>query len=192
MRQSYFTEKVRDEVLRRVAPTPQLIVAEIGCGTGFLAEAFVPRVGEVHCVDVSAGILDEARKHLAAYPSTRFHRADGSSLPLPTGSVDAAVTNMYLHHTADPAAAIRELARILRPGERLVLTDMNAHDETWMRAELADVWLGFARSDVQGWLTEAGLASAEVDCVGQECRADRPTGGRAAISVFVASGQTLA
>jgi hypothetical protein len=54
---------------------------------------------------------------------------------------------------------------------------------------MADVWLGFDRQQVREWLLVAGLADVDVDCCGQDRRADRPCGGRAAISIFVAEGR---
>lgn len=165
MRQGYFTEQVREEMVRRLGPQPTMRVADVGCGTGFLAEVFAPLVAEVHCLDASAGMLAEAQRRLGRYPNLRFHQADGAHLPLPEGSVEAAVANMYLHHAPNPARAIAEMARILKPGGRFVLTDMDEHAEEWMRAEMADLWLGFSRDSVRAWMLEAGLEEIVVeDC----------------------------
>ena len=121
--------------------------------------------------------------------STRRPRA--ARLTLPDASVDAALANMYLHHCTDPAAAIREMARIVRPGGRLVITDMDRHEHEWMRAEMADEWLGFERAQVKQWLRDAGLVNVLVDCSNQSCCATstgRRRTNRAEISVFVATG----
>ena len=81
----------------------------------------------VHVLDGSAAMLDVARKNLAQFENLEFHPADGLALPLPDASLDAVFANMYLHHCPDPLAAIREMVRILRPGGRLVITDMDTH-----------------------------------------------------------------
>jgi ubiquinone/menaquinone biosynthesis C-methylase UbiE len=96
---------------------------------------------------------------------------------------------MVLHHAPDPAAAIAEMARIVKPGGRLVITDCDRHDHEWMRTEMADVWLGFDRADVRRWFEAAGLDQVAVNNTGQNCCATCAAGDdRAAISVFVAGG----
>ncbi len=189
LRSGYFTEEVRAEVLRRLVPHPDMRVVDVGAGTGFLAIGLAPLVARVHCVDASAAMLDQARRNLAAHANVRYHVSDGERLPLPDASVDAVVANMYLHHAPDPARALGEMARVLRPGGRLVLTDLDSHSEEWMRAEMADVWLGFDRAQVREWLGQAGLEQVDVDCCGQDCRADKPDGGLANITIFVAQAR---
>jgi arsenite methyltransferase len=71
--------------------------------------------------------------------------SDVQPLQLPDESVDAVFANMLLHHCPDPLAAILKMARILKPGGRLVITDVDTHAHEWMKAEMADVWLGFER-----------------------------------------------
>jgi ubiquinone/menaquinone biosynthesis C-methylase UbiE len=87
------------------------------------------------------------------------------------------------------------MARVLRPGGRLVLTDLDTHAHAWMRDEMADEWLGFDRAQVCAWLREAGLVNLIVDCTGDTCCADAqsdadldPDDRSAEISVFVATG----
>ncbi|MFQ5435326.1 MAG: class I SAM-dependent methyltransferase, partial [Anaerolineae bacterium] len=115
--------------------------------------------------------------------------APGDALPLPDNSLDAVFGNMYLHHTPDPAAAIAELARVLRPGGRLVLTDLDAHDQEWMREAMADRWLGFERDEIRAWFETAGLTAVDVDCAEGECCTGGLDGQELALSIFVAYGR---
>jgi ubiquinone/menaquinone biosynthesis C-methylase UbiE len=104
---------------------------------------------------------------------------------------------MYLHHCPDPQAAIQEMARVIRLGGRLVITDADAHNHEWMRQEMADVWLGFDRAQIRTWFRGAGLVNVLVDCTGQSCCAESKDPAitdaperEAKISIFVATGST--
>ena len=119
-------------------------VADVGAGTG-LSAGLASLVEKVHLLDGSAAMLDVARKNLAQFDNLEFHTADGLALPMQDASLDAVFANMYLHHCPDPLAAIVEMVRILRPGGRLIITDMDSHTHTWLKTEMADVWLGFER-----------------------------------------------
>ncbi len=191
----YFGKPVRDAAIAKAYLRPEMAVADIGSGTGFVAAGLAPLVKRVYVVDGSAAMLEVAKKNLSEFDNIEYHEADGSSLPFPEDSLDAIFANMYLHHTTDPLAAIREIIRVLRPGGRLVITDMDEHPYAWLKEEMADIWQGFNRAQIQSWFQEAGLVNVIVDSTGQSCCAEssNPTladnqGREAKISVFVATG----
>jgi ubiquinone/menaquinone biosynthesis C-methylase UbiE len=190
LRAGYFTETVREAAIRKAYLHPGMTVADVGTGTGFIAAGLAPLVRHVHALDGSAAMLNEARRNLAPYENVEFHEADGLSLPLPDASVDAVFANMYLHHCPDPLAAIREMVRIMRPGGRLVITDMDSHLQEWLKTEMADLWLGFERSQIRAWFEQAELVNVIADCTGESCQADckKGEGDHADISIFVAAG----
>jgi arsenite methyltransferase len=198
-RAGYFTKAVRDAAIQKAYLHPDMTVADVGSGTGFIAAGLAPLVRHVHVLDGSAAMLEEARRDLARFDNVEFHEADGLSLPLPEASVDAVFANMYLHHCPDPLAAIREMVRILRPAGRLILTDMDAHTHEWLKTEMADLWLGFERSQIRAWFEQAELVNVIVDCTGESCMADCKSGegesadtlgpqASAGVSIFVAAG----
>jgi ubiquinone/menaquinone biosynthesis C-methylase UbiE len=194
IRAGYFTEAVRQAAIQKAYLRPDMDVADVGAGTGFLSAGLAPLVRKVYALDGSAAMLEVARQNLKEFDNIVFQEAEGLSLPLPDASLDAVFANMYLHHCEDPLGAIAEMARLLRPGGRLVITDMDAHDHAWMRDEMTDVWLGFERSQVRRWFEQAGLVNTIVDCSGESCCAESgcettPVEQRQAqINVFVAVG----
>jgi ubiquinone/menaquinone biosynthesis C-methylase UbiE len=116
-----------DAAIAKAYLRPEMAVAGIGSGTGFVAAGPAPLIKRVYVVDGSAAMLNVAKKNLSSFTNVEYHAADGSSLPFPEDSLDAEFANMYLHHAVDPLAASREMARVLRPGGRLVITDEDAH-----------------------------------------------------------------
>jgi ubiquinone/menaquinone biosynthesis C-methylase UbiE len=194
MRAGYFTAALRESAIAKAHLRPGMIVADVGAGTGFMAAGLVAQVARVHVLDGCAAMLEVARRNLAEHRNVEYHLADGVSLPLADGSLDVAFANMYLHHCPDPLAAIREMVRILRPGGRLVVTDMDTHPYAWFRTEMSDLWLGFERDLLRAWFEQAGLGQVRVECTGQCCRSQRAgyRDGAASISVFVASGTRIA
>ena len=190
LRKGYFTEAVREAAILKAFLHPEMTVADIGAGTGFIAAGLAPLVRHVHVLDGSAEMIEVARKNLAKFDNVEFHVADGLALPIKESSIDAAFANMYLHHCPDPLAAIQEMVSILRPGGRLVITDMDTHTHEWLKTEMADVWLGFERAKIREWFEIAGLVNVIVDCTGQSCQSDcnSDAGEHANISIFVAAG----
>jgi SAM-dependent methyltransferase len=110
-------------------------------------------------------------------------------LPLSDSSVDMVLANMYLHHVEEPEAAIGEMVRVLVPGGRLVITDLDTHENEFLRTEQYDRWLGFERDDIRRRFETAGLTDVIIDCVGADCCADSNcSDDQAAVSIFAAVG----
>lgn len=188
MRKGYFTEEVREAAIAKAHLTSESVVADVGTGTGFMLAGIAPLVGKAYGFDNSPEMLEVARKNLGNAANVELKVSEGETLPLANETVNAVFANMYLHHTTTPSQAIAEMARVLKPGGRLVITDLDRHDHYWMAKEMADVWLGFERPQVEEWFKAAGLAEVNVDCTGSDCCGNSASGDLAKISVFVASG----
>lgn len=193
IRDGFFSEAVREKALAVAGVQRGMVAADLGAGTGFITEGLV-RVGlQVIAVDESEAMLETMRKKFSSIEGIDYRVGEAETLPIPNGSVDYAFANMYLHHVAAPSKAIKEMARILKPGGKLVLTDLDEHPFEFLRLEQYDRWLGFKRQDVQQWLIEAGLKDVTVDCVGEDCCSQSSGGSEhASISIFVASGRKSA
>jgi arsenite methyltransferase len=189
IRSGYFTEHMRDAAIAKANLPEHATVADIGTGTGFVAAGLAPKAAKVYGFDASAEMLEVARRNLAGFGNIELQQAPGDSIPLPDSSLDGVFANMYLHHAPDPLAAIREMARLLKPGGVLCITDLDAHDHEWQRAEMADLWLGFERDDIRHWFAQAGLSDIDVDCAEGTCDACGPDGEVKPLSIFVALGR---
>lgn len=119
-------------LMRLVQPPPDARVLEVGCGTGALwgkVRAAVPPRWRLTLTDLSAGMLSEAREHLAAWGMVaRYAQCDAQALPFAEGAFDTALANHMLYHVPDLGRGIAELARVLAPdGTLYAATNGEAH-----------------------------------------------------------------
>lgn len=159
MRLAWYDERVIEELAKRAHAKRSSTVLDVGTGTGFVAAGLAPRVARVIAVDHSPAMLEAAERNLRelGIANVELRDADLARLPVPTDSGDAAVANMVLHHAEDPAAMLKEMARVTKPGGWLAVTDEVEHPYQWMRTEHADVWLGFSEEQVAGFFGAARL-----------------------------------
>ena len=103
---------------------------------------------KVIAVDESEKMLDELRRRI---PVSGVERRVGSAerIPIEDEAVDYVFANMLLHHVEEPSRAIREMARVLRPGGVVVVTDLDSHEFEFLRTERHDRWKGFERVNVE-------------------------------------------
>jgi ubiquinone/menaquinone biosynthesis C-methylase UbiE len=153
---------------------PTLVVADLGCGTGRAAELLAPYVRQVVAVDASEEMLRAARIRLQSMPNVVVHAGTLESLPLADESVDAAYLTLVLHHVSDPGAVLSQAARVLKPGGRLILTDMLPHEREEYRQQMGHVWLGFSETQIARYVTAAGLSDLRVVPLGPEPKAKGP------------------
>jgi ubiquinone/menaquinone biosynthesis C-methylase UbiE len=159
MRLAWYDERVIEELAARTHADASSVVLDVGTGTGFVAAGLAPRVAHVIAVDHSPAMLAVARDNLRGLGigNVELREGDLSALPVRPDSVDAAVANMVLHHAEEPAAMLSEMARVIKPGGWVAITDAVEHPYEWMREEQADVWLGFRESQVADFFAAARL-----------------------------------
>ncbi|MBX3356237.1 MAG: ArsR family transcriptional regulator [Phycisphaeraceae bacterium] len=137
---------------------PRWVVADLGCGTGDVAEQIAPLVKRVIAVDREPAMLDAARRRLSGARNVDFRRADLQSLPIGDGQIDAAVLMLVLHHVDAPADVLRECGRTLRAGGRLLVVDMVRHDREEYARTMGHRHLGFEERDGRAWARTSGLS----------------------------------
>ena len=132
-------------------------VGDLGCGTGQVSAALAPFVSRVIAVDTSAAMLQAAKKRLHNVGNVELRRGELESLPIDDARLDAATLMLVLHHVPEPDRALAEVARVLKPGGRVLLVDMLPHDREGYRQQMGHVWLGFSEDHVRRVLTDAGF-----------------------------------
>jgi DNA-binding transcriptional ArsR family regulator/SAM-dependent methyltransferase len=150
-------------LLATLLPEPCALALELGPGEGWLLPALARRSRCVVAIDNAAAMLEQARAACAAagLANVELVLADSGHARTLAASVDIAVANMVLHHTASPAVVLADLAAALKPGGLLLLTDLCAHDQAWAREACGDLWLGFEPEALTRWAADAGLAQGE-------------------------------
>lgn len=190
MRESFFSEDVRDKAFDTANLQPGKLAADIGAGTGFITEGLVGRGLSVIAVDQSGSMLKVLKDKFPTTAQIDCRVGEAEKLPVEDNVVDYVFANMYLHHVESPSKAIKEMARILKPGGKLVISDMDKHEFEFLLKEHHDQWMGFEREDIMKWFIGAGLKNVKVDCVSECCCAASDDGSETAtVSIFVASGE---
>ena len=149
-------------------------VGDLGCGTGQIAATLAPFVRQVIAVETSRAMLAAARRQLAGLANVELRRGELETLPIDDRVLDAAVVCLVLHHVADPLVVLREAARALQPGGRLLLIDMGKHERVEYRQQMGHVWLGFESAQVVDWLAQAGFEAPRVQPLAAQAAAKGP------------------
>ena len=111
-----------------------------------MTAALAPFVARVIAVDNSAAMLAAAKRRLAGSDTVDFRRGDLEGLPIGDAELDAAVLTLVLPYLPEPSRALFEVARVLKPGGRVLITDVLPHDREGYRQQLGHQWLGFSET----------------------------------------------
>ncbi|PWS35537.1 SAM-dependent methyltransferase [Falsiroseomonas bella] len=157
-----------EQALLDSLPARMEALLDIGTGTGRLLELVAPRAERALGVDMSRDMLALARARLAERglaDRATVRQADMYRLPFADASFDAVAMQMVLHYAEDPAAALAEAARVLRPGGSLLIADLAAHGEAALLEKHAHRWPGFDDAQLAGWLGAAGCSLAQATSI---------------------------
>jgi ArsR family transcriptional regulator len=145
-------------------------VADLGSGEGLLGELLARRCKKVIAVDNSEKIVAfgaaKARKN--NLKNLEFRLGDLQNPPVEAESVDLVILSQALHHAEEPARALAGAYRILKSGGQIMILDLARHKFERAHELYGDHWLGFAESDLERWLQEAGFKRTEISIVARE------------------------
>ena len=138
--------------------------ADLGVGDGLLTLMLAEVAEVVTAVDISTEMLSQLASRAKSQGITNLETVEGEleDLPLPDTSHDVVVMSQALHHAQEPVKALAEARRILVPGGRVLVLDLLAHHEEWVREKLEHVHLGFTESGLEEVLAEAGFEKIQI------------------------------
>jgi ArsR family transcriptional regulator len=147
-----------------------IVVADLGAGEGTLSQMLARHAKQVIAVDNSEKMVEFgaalAREH--GFANLEYRLGDIEDPPIPAGSVDLALFSQALHHANNPARALAAAHRLLKPGGRIAVLDLLAHQFEQAREMYADMWLGFSEAELHRLLEGAGFTDVDVQVVARE------------------------
>ncbi len=161
---------------------PGEVVVDLGSGGGldvFLASKMVGPNGRAIGVDMTPAMIDRARANAASggYTNVDFHLSTIDKIPLPDASVDCVISNCVLNLAPDKPAVFREIARVLKPGGRLAVSDIALkHDlpealSTSIAAYVGCIAGAIRIDDYRSGLLDAGFEHVEIVDSGRDLNA---------------------
>ncbi|WP_281300525.1 MULTISPECIES: metalloregulator ArsR/SmtB family transcription factor [unclassified Iodidimonas] len=138
---------------------------DIGTGTGRILEVFAPHISRGLGIDLSPEMLTVARASLAAKDigHCQVRLGDMYDIPLANDSMDLIILHQVLHFAEDAGTALKEAARVLRPGGMALIVDFAPHEHEDLRDDHQHRRLGFADDEVVGWAQSAGLRAFDIE-----------------------------
>ena len=183
-------EAVEGAIRAALRDRPLRSLLDLGTGTGRMLELFGPEIDRGLGIDLSPDMLRVARARLAraGLKHCSVRQGDLYDLPLPRDSFDVVLIHQVLHYLDDGARAIREAARVLRPGGALLVVDFAPHDLEFLREQHAHLRLGFAPDTVAQFMTAAGLEPAMQETLPPEPGSE----GKIAVSLWLGRDPRIA
>jgi ArsR family transcriptional regulator len=152
---------------------PPMVIADLGAGEGTISQMMAQRAKKVIAIDNSEKMVEFgtelARKH--GIGNMEYRLGDLEDVPIRAGTVDLAFLSQALHHARHPHRAVEEARRILKPGGRIAVLDLNRHHFEEAREMYADVWLGFTELELERYLKDGGFRNVETAVVYKEAEA---------------------
>ena len=162
LREEAFGSSFHLEALVALLPA-DWVVADVGTGTGYALPVLAARFRQVIGIEPVERMREAAESRIAALDlrNVALRAGDLAHLPLEDGEVDLAQAVLVLHHTPEPAAALAELHRVLRPAGRLLIVEQVEHEHEGFRERMQDRWRGFDPAALSAQLASAGFADVQ-------------------------------
>lgn len=173
-------EVYADSVVQAALAVPaeaRNMALEIGPGSGLLLRALAEHFNQVHGIDNAAEMLAKTQAAVADVDNITLHRQDFAALAAePTYNLVAAA--MVIHHMPSPLAFFQQAAQVLQADGLLVIAELGAHDQEWVKQLCGDVWLGFGAAQLARWASLSGFTEIQQQFLAQR------NGFRVQVSAF--------
>lgn len=149
---------------------PPMTIVDIGAGEGSLSMLLAQSAERVIAVDNSEQMVAYGRDAAfkAGIRNLEYRLGDLEELPLEDASVDLALFSQSLHHAIHPQNALKEAHRVLKPGGKLFILDLNRHNFEEARELYADLWLGFSQVELSDLMRKAKFRAQDIAVVHRE------------------------
>lgn len=156
----YSEADIEKAVLAAAGSGPFDLVIDFGTGTGRMLALFAGKARRVEGIDLSHQMLTVARSKLqeVGAGNASVRHGDATATPYPDDCASLVIIHQVLHFLDDPARALNEAARVLKPGGKLVVVDFAPHTLEHLRTDHAHRHLGVSDGDLERWGEKAGLA----------------------------------
>lgn len=165
-RKGSYPEGLNDYLISTVTMTKDDVVADFGCGSGSLTFKLSPHVRKVYAIDHSVEMLNRLKEQMKNKQCDNIQPVYddvSSNFSFPAETFDVGFCCMLLHHIYDPRAALKQVAKTLVPGGRLVIADLTYTNLNWKFKELHDFWSGFKPDQLSKWLEDSGFKVLNIE-----------------------------
>lgn len=161
MRSLYLADPAVEAAIEQaVGEGPFQRLVDLGTGSGRMLVLFGPRAKSSVGIDLAQNMLNMARLNVSAagVQNVSLHHGDIHATGLPDCSADLVIIHQVLHYLTDPASAVREAARLIKPGGRLLIIDFAQHQMKHLGELHRHRWLGFCEAEIEHCCENAGVA----------------------------------
>lgn len=160
-------EHVETEILAAAGRGRARRFVDLGSGTGRMLCLLGPQADQALGLDLSQQMLNIARRNVgeAGLTNVELRHGDIFDTRLPEGCADLVVVHQVLHYLGDPAAAVKEAARIVSPEGKLIIVDFAPHKHEFLREQHQHRRLGFSDEEMARWLGEAELPAVQLQAL---------------------------
>jgi demethylmenaquinone methyltransferase/2-methoxy-6-polyprenyl-1,4-benzoquinol methylase len=154
-------ERMRDEAIDMLELSPDDMVLDVGCGTGFATEGLLKQVDTVYGLDQSQHQLSKAYEKFGKHGDVRFHLGDAERLPFDDDTFDVVWSSGSIEYWPNPVAAIEECRRITKPGGQVLMVGPDYPNSTVFQKMADAIMLFYDEDEADRMFTKAGFEQFE-------------------------------